>query len=306
MDGYEVCARLKADERTRDIPVIFISALDDIEDKLRAFQAGGVDYITKPFQVEEVLARVQAHVMLQEQRRRIAAHLAVIEALNDFKDELLRIVSHDLKNPIGAIIGYAQLIQEEGDDADLGEYVPRILRSANFMNALVGDLLTLSQAESNFQLELHPGDLNNLIASSLPPHELAAQKKGVTLRSTPADMPLIAQVDPMRMSQVLNNLISNAIKYTPEGGTVELRAHAGDGIGIIEIADTGYGIPDADLSRIFDKFFRVNTKLHRAVNGTGLGLSIAKALIEKHGGRISVTSTLGVGSTFAVTIPLMP
>jgi signal transduction histidine kinase len=305
MDGYEVCRRLKADERTRDVPVIFISALDDIEDKLRAFQSGGVDYITKPFQVEEVLARVQAHITLQDQRRRIAAQLAQIEQLSHFKDELLRVVSHDLKNPIGAVMGYAELLREESGEAEVADYAARILKSAQFMNALVNDLLTLSHAEGDFPLDLHRGDLNDLVASCLPAHELAAQEKQIALHWTPASAPLHAQFDPMRLSQVLNNLISNAIKYTPAGGTVKIAARGSDKMSVISVADTGFGIPDADLPRIFDKFYRVNTKEHLAVTGTGLGLPIAKAFIEKHGGQIGVTSAVGAGSTFTVSLPLM-
>jgi two-component system sensor histidine kinase/response regulator len=298
MDGYEVCARLKADEHTRDIPILFISALDDIEDKVKAFQVGGVDYITKPFHVEEVLARVRAHITLQNQRRHIAQ-------LSSFKDELLRIVSHDLKNPISTILGYAELMQEEGISGDHADYVERIKRSAKFMFTLVSDLLELSQAEGDFPLELRQVDLRGVIGACAVNHEFAAHNKSISLACITADTPLIVLVDELRFNQVINNLISNAIKYTPAGGQIEIRVYGSGDQAVVEVADSGLGIPADALARIFDKFYRVNTREHMAVSGTGLGLPIAKVLVEKHGGRIGVSSELGVGSVFTVTLPLV-
>jgi signal transduction histidine kinase len=298
MDGYEVCARLKADEKTRDIPILFISALDDIQDKVKAFQVGGVDYITKPFHVEEVLARVRAHITLQDQRRRIAQ-------LNDLKDELLRIVSHDLKNPISTILGYAQLMQDEGVSTHCADYLERIIQSANFMLTLVSDLLVLSQAEGDFPLTLHQVDLRGLVSACAVNHEFAARSKGVQLACVMAETPLIVAVDELRFNQVVSNLLSNAVKYTQAGGQIEVRVYPSGDQAVVEVADTGLGIPADDIPHIFDKFFRVNRREHMAQSGTGLGLPIAKALIEKHGGRITVSSQLGVGSVFKALLPLV-
>ncbi len=298
MNGYEVCTRLKAAEHTRDIPILFISALDDIEDKVKAFQVGGVDYITKPFHVEEVLARVRAHITLQNQRRHIAQ-------LSSFKDDLLRIVSHDLKNPISTILGYTKLIQEIGVTGAHADYIDRITRSAHFMYTLVGDLLELSRAESDFPLELRQVDLRGMIGACAVNHEFAAHNKSVSLACIAIDTPLIVAVDERRFTQIVNNLISNAIKYTPAGGQIEVRVYGSGDSAVVEVADSGLGIPADALPRIFDRFYRVNTDEHMAVSGTGLGLTIAKELIEKHGGRISVSSALGVGSVFTVMLPLV-
>jgi signal transduction histidine kinase len=303
MDGYEVCTLLKQDDLTRDIPIIFISALDEIEDKMRAFQVGGVDYVTKPFHAEEVLARVRAHITLQDQRRRISTQLAEIAKLSGFKDDLLRIVSHDLKNPISAIRGYAELLLEDPNAEDTPEYAERILRSANFMNSLVGDLLELSRAEGDFPLDMQTTSLDGVISACVTAYELAAHERQIALRYTPPSAPLLVRLDAMRFSQVMNNLISNGIKYTPPGGVVDVRAFHDDAWAVIEVADTGLGIPAEDMPRIFDKFFRVSTKEHQQVSGTGLGLAIAKALVEKHGGRIGVSSVVGEGSLFTIWLP---
>lgn len=301
MDGFEVCERLKADERTRDIPVMFISAHDATEDKLRAFHVGGVDYITKPFKIEEVLARVETQVTLAIQRK------SIIE-LSELKDQLLRTVSHDLKNPLHVIMGYSSLLMEDGyvtKPEDLRNMSKAIFNSAERMYQLVTNLLELSQIEDGTELQMLPLSLTQLCADMIPEFELNAQAKhqSFTFEAPPDDVNVNG--DTMRLGQVLSNLVSNAIKYTPENGHVLLTIQKEDKNVRLCVQDDGLGIPPEALPQLFTKFFRVNTTKHRSVEGTGLGLSIVKAIIEQHNGKIWVESELGKGSKFIFSLPIL-
>jgi signal transduction histidine kinase len=272
-----------------------------VEDKVRAFEVGGVDYVTKPFQVQEVLARVESQLRLQWQRNRI-------EALNVFKDELLGMVSHDLKNPIHVIRGYVSLIQydiEEGkpfNPALLG----RIQSSTDKMVELVTDLLDRARDESRLPLRLALHPLNALVETEVGLFDLQAKEKSIVLTfepNTSATSDVKVNVDRGRFQQVIGNLISNAIKYTNHGGQVTVRTHAENGKVLIQVADTGYGIPESDLPHIFEKFYRVQRDQHLAEEGTGLGLPIARLIIEEHRGSLIAESELGQGSAFTITLP---
>ncbi len=299
MDGYSVCQELKQDEITRDIPVIFISALDDALDKVRAFQVGGVDYITKPFQLEEVLARIQNHLALDRLRKEV-------EALNTLKDQVIRTVSHDLVVPLDIVRFCTKAVMSSAAvqaDAEALSNLQMALETATQMHAMVTSLLDLSRIEAGLQLDLQAISLPLLLTEQWKHQRISAEQQNLSLNLIqPPEVML--KVDPRRIRQVLSNLLSNAIKYTPAGGTVTLAADVNPTEVIVRVEDTGLGIPPDDLTRIFDKFHRVDTTEHMAIQGTGLGLSIVKAIVEQHRGRIWVTSQLGKGSCFYVAVPL--
>lgn len=300
MDGFEVCQRLKADERTRDVPVMFISALDETEDKVRAFHVGGVDYITKPFKIEEVLARVETQITLAMQRKEILA-------LSELKDQLIRTVSHDLKNPLHVIMGYAALLMD-GDYVSSAEDVrsmsQHIYNSAERMYTLVTNLLELSHLEAGSGLQLLPLSLTNLCTDMIPEFQMSAQAKHQTFTVELPSHDVIVRGDAMRLGQVLSNLVSNAIKYTPEKGHVRLSVSQDEKTVRLCVEDNGLGIPKDAIPQLFNKFYRVNTVEHRSVEGTGLGLSIVKAIVEQHQGQIWVESELNKGSKFTVSLPI--
>lgn len=312
MNGYEVCRLLKADERTRDIPIIFISASDEIEDKVKAFQVGGVDYVNKPFQLEEVLARVESQLTLYRQRRELETmrqrEITYFKELNEMKDRFVRTVSHDLKNPISVIRGYADLLlmdMEKHKPATVREYLERIKRGSDKMMALVSDLLDLARIESGMGLALAPVPLHSFLRAILDDFELLAKQKNIVLSFTPAHDDVMMLVDADRLAQVVSNLLSNALKYTPEGQRVELVAAVEDGRAHIRVIDTGLGIPEEDLPHLFEKFYRVNRDEHQVPEGTGLGLAIARAIVEQHEGDIWVESKLGEGSVFGIVLPVL-
>jgi two-component system sensor histidine kinase/response regulator len=299
LDGFTVCQRIKADEATAHIPVIFISALSELGDKVRAFEAGAVDYIIKPFKVEEVLARVNSQMMLAQQRRQILQ-------LNDLKDQIIRTVSHDLKNPIHIVMGYAALMidSDEIPQSQVIEMASQIYKSADKMFRLVTNLLDLTQIEDGIQWEFRHVSLAGILEDVLQEHALMAKQKEIRLMLDLPKEPITLYVEPMRLHQVFTNLVSNAIKYTPEGGLVRCDAIVHEDVVEIRVEDNGMGIPEEDLPNLFQKFYRVNMIEHKEQEGTGLGLSIAKAIIDEHGGQIYVESRLGQGSLFTVVLPV--
>lgn len=299
LNGFEVCERLKADPATQRIPVIFISALDALDDKVRAFKVGGVDYITKPFQVLEVLARVESQLSIQWQRRRI-------EALSAFKDELIGIVSHDLKNPLSVILGYTEMMQF---DAARGtpmsmETISRIQKAGLSMLSLIHDLLDNAPNEQRIPLRFAHVSLQEVVNEQVDTFALAAGAKQMVLEKQFMREHLLVNIDSRRFSQVVSNLISNAIKYSPPRRSVMVKVWREEGTAIVEVEDNGFGIPADDLPHVFEKFYRVNTVQHMAANGNGLGLPIAKMIVEQHGGTLTVASEEGVGSVFRITLPL--
>lgn len=319
MNGYEVCQQLKAADITRDIPVIFISALDETIDKVRAFEIGGVDYVTKPFQVEEVLARIETQLMLYRQRQELERQRHELEILrererqyfnemNRIKDEFVRTVSHDLKNPISVVVGYVHLLREGGNIVDEDDllYLDRIEEGAESMRALIMNLLDLARLEAGSALTLEPHGLSEFLRICMEGFELAAESKDIELVFIPPSEDLIMGFDRTRMVQAISNLLSNAIKYTREGGRVELRAEVHVDRVSISVCDNGVGIPAEDLPRLFQKFYRVQRNIDLSgTEGTGLGLSIVKAVIEQHQGSIVVESEVGMGTTFHITLPVV-
>jgi signal transduction histidine kinase len=302
MDGFEICRRLRADPSTRDVPVMFLSAGGEMADKVEGFRAGGVDYVTKPFQVEEVLARVATHLALSRQRREIAA-------LSDLKDQLIRTISHDLKNPLTIVLGSAEymlLAPKPLTDEHRHRLVGDIHRRGQEMLRLVTDLLDLSRIEEGMPLQLARVDLGEVAQRHVEDARERAQAAGVSLRfEGPAD-PVAVAADGERLQQVLANLVSNALKYTPAGGEVVVSVGREGTSGLVRVSDTGLGIPAPALARVFEPFYRVDDAAHRKAEGTGLGLSIVKALVTQHGGDVRVESTPGSGSVFIVALPIAP
>lgn len=311
MNGYEVCIQLKSDEHTRHIPIIFVSALDAVSDKIKAFQVGGVDYISKPYHLEEVLARVQNQLTLYRQRREIEMlrekDRLYYEELSRTKDHFVNMASHDLKSPLAVVMGYVSLLEDcesiRGDPA-ASQYLDRIRNGADNMLRLITDLLDLARIETGLSLTLSPTPILPFLEDSLADLELPAREKQIALIYHPPDADFDMMIDASKIRQVINNLVSNALKYTPGGGRVELSAAWEAEHLHILVTDTGLGIPAEDIPHIFDKFYRVRRADHMAVEGTGLGLSIARAIVEQHQGTIWAESELGVGTSIHVVLPL--
>jgi PAS domain S-box-containing protein len=221
------------------------------------------------------------------------------------RDDVLSIVSHDLRNPLSVIGMCASAIEDtlRAPNADVSEMVSTIRSSADWMNRLIEDLLDVTRVEAGrLQLDRKPEDLVRVIAEAVTLFEPALTEKSIALREEiPDDLPP-ASVDAARIVQVLQNLVSNAVKFTSPGGEIAIRAAAENGEALIAVRDTGAGIPAEHLPRLFDRFWQATGSRR---GGAGLGLAIAKGIIEAHGGRIWVESEVGRGSTFTFALPVL-
>jgi signal transduction histidine kinase len=229
--------------------------------------------------------------------------------LDRLKDEFVATVSHELRTPLTSMMGFLEMIRE-GEAGDLNDEQKRFLaivyRSSERLQRLVGDLLFVARLDANgLQLRFAEVQLGDIVRDSVESAGALARSRGVALTAEVDAVPPVIG-DKERLSQLVGNLVSNALKFTPAGGTVRARAFSDGGRAVVEIADTGIGIPLGEQSRLFQRFFRSSTATEQAIPGTGLGLVISRAIAEAHGGTIGVTSAPGEGTTFRVELPLEP
>ena len=248
---------------------------------------------------------------LEQEREEFTRELEVrnerLLELDRLKDEFVALVSHELRTPLTSIRGYLELVLdgEAGEVTDeQRQFLGVVERNANRLLELVGDLLFLAQIEAGkLSLEVGAVDLAAVAAESVETARPLAEDKEITLTLATSPLPLLAG-DRARLAQLLDNLVSNAIKFTPEGGRVDVRASSSRGNAILEVRDTGMGIPAEEQEHVFERFFRTTRATEQAIQGTGLGLAISKAIVHAHGGRITLASSDGEGATFRVTIPI--
>jgi two-component system, sensor histidine kinase and response regulator len=255
----------------------------------------------------DVTAQINAENALLGQAQQLSVQNERLRELDGMKDEFIGLVSHELRTPLTSIIGYVRLLRDKRtSEQNADEYAEVIQRNSQRLLRLVEDLLFLSQTHAGkMVVELRSTDLAEIASSAVEEIRPEAQRKNIdlTLRATAA---LRAPVDATRIAQLLGNLISNAVKFTPEGGRVEVRIGTEGDWAVLAVADTGAGIPAADKERIFDRFFRSAAATRQVIPGTGLGLTIARDIAAAHGGTIAVESDEGRGSTFTVRLPLEP
>lgn len=306
MTGYEVCRQLKGDERTRDIPIIFLSALNEVADKKEGFAAGGVDYITKPFEIEEVLMRVQTHLTICRQQRLIQEQYETLHALNASKDAFFSIISHDLRGPFSGFVSMTQLLDQQFEfwkPEQMKEMIGRLRTLAERLSAFLENLLTWSRLQHGvMEYQPEPGILKHLVEHSVILLQQIATQKGIQIENL-IDSAIVVAVDVAMFDTIMRNLISNALKFTSEGGSVILSASRDEQMITVSIADTGIGIPAEKIPLLF----RLDAKYQRrgtaGEQGTGLGLKLCQELIERHGGEIRVQSEVGKGTCFTCALP---
>lgn len=304
MDGYEVCRRLKEREDLHDIPVLFLSALTDTADKIRGFEAGGVDYITKPFQIEEVLARVRTHLALRSARLELARSYQRLRALEEMRDNLVHMVAHDIRSPLMVLTANLDLLST-GPAGRLGDEVADDLRTAqecaDEINRMVDNLLDVRRLEEGkMPVQRTVGDLAEIgrrVGASLsrldPEREIRLETDG------PAEV----RCDGDLVHRVLENLVVNGIKHTPAGGRLRVAIETRDDRVRVSVHDEGPGIPPEAHDRIFEKFGTLQARNEGTYHSTGLGLAFCKLAVEAHGGSIGVDSEVGQGSTFWFELP---
>jgi signal transduction histidine kinase len=254
-----------------------------------------------------ILHRVTRELEARNRRlREDAAERELLLELDRLKDEFISLVSHELRTPLTSIRGYVELLQEDGrlDDEQL-RYLGVVDRNSARLLDLVSDLLFLAQVDAGkLTFELRPVELDVLVAECVEASQPTASARSIELVASTTSLPCPVQGDPTRLAQVLDNLISNALKFTPAGGRVEVRLGPAEGAAVIEVEDTGLGLAADEQAQLFQRFFRSSRASENAIPGTGLGLAIAKTIVERHGGRIGLESALDVGTTVRVELPL--
>ncbi len=309
MDGYEVCRKIKANPETQDIPVIFLSALSDTKDIVKGFDAGGVDYVSKPFKFREVMARVASQLKVSRQRKEIESlrerDKQQFESLAKIKNNFLYGTAHDLKNPLTGLLLYTQLLRATPPDnkEEIEEVANGIETSARKMQSLITDILDLAQMQVGDQMNFVTLPLQPVLENVIKNFTILAKEKNIKLSLETPDETINYPIDTSYFERMLDNLMSNAIKYTPNGGKVTISLKDCEENYELHIADTGLGIPKEDIPRLFEAFYRVKKQTHRLESGTGLGLSMVAAIVEDHNGTIVVESEERVGSTFIIILP---
>ena len=300
MDGYEVCRRLKAAERSRDVPVIFLTASADTADMVLAFDAGGVDYVTKPFQFEEVLARVKAHVALKRAQSELAASYARLRALEQLRDDLVSMVVHDMRSPLQSMLISLRML-EDSTSAQLGDDDRESLKSAleatRSLSRKANDLFDVSRLEAcRMPVDRDVWDLTRMahdVRSELGTLDAARRIEIDSAESVDVIC------DGALVRRVIENLVGNGIKHTPAGSGMRITIVRSDGRVRVTVEDEGPGVPAEARERIFQKFGTLNSTYHSA----GLGLAFCKLAVEAQGGTIGVEPREPAGSTFWFELP---
>jgi len=315
MDGYETCEAFKKDASLARIPIIFISALDDPLDKVKAFRVGGRDYVTKPFSAEEVLVRVEHQVNLGRLQRELEiqnqnlldANLKLKE-VNTLKTNFTAMLVHDLRSPL-TVLGLVLEMMQGGGSVS-AEALGRAEASCTRIKTLLDEMLEIYRSDSG-QIPIEFKEVQPILwlTTLLAPYHLRATAVGLEFQlALPETLPVI-RGDEVKLDRALVNLVDNAFKFTPRGGAVRVEANVEFGAGVesglrflrLSVIDTGRGIPPGDLPFIFDPFRQ--SERSDAGRGVGLGLAIVQRLVAAHNGQIRAQSQPGFGSNFSILLP---
>lgn len=309
MDGYETCRCLRAEPALADIPVLFISGKSDSVDRLEAFHAGGVDYITKPFDGREVIARVKAHLDIRDLQSELQERNAQLQEYNDrlreleaHRDQLVSMVVHDMRSPITVINSTLKLISGELKgrvDDEINEDIRIALNNGQVLSKMAENLLQVSRLESGtVELALSPQPLMGLIENVIETKKISAPEIDFRLETDQTD--LSAEVDRDIFKRVMDNLLTNAITYSATGDSITLELGSMNGEIFIGVSDEGPGVEPDMQEKVFEKFQRGGDGRKHSI---GLGLAFCKLAVEAHGGTIGLDSKPGAGSRFWFTLP---
>ncbi len=309
MDGFETVEILKSNPRTNKIPIIFVTAINkDSKYVVKGLQDGAIDYLFKPVDIDITRAKVSNILLMINQKKELEAKNEELSRLNQEKNQLLGMAAHDLRNPLGNILVLSDFIIDEASDKLSGEekgFLGMIKQSSTYMMGLINNILDVSKIESGkLEIKPVPTDINQLIKSNIGLNKYLANKKDITLELEIPEEEINAMADSSYIEQVLNNLVSNAIKFSLGGTKIMVRLEKMPDHCIVSVIDEGPGIPENELGKLFKFFSRTSVQSTQGEHSTGLGLAISRKIVEAHCGTITVNSKKGAGSTFSFSLPM--
>jgi two-component system sensor histidine kinase/response regulator len=306
--GFEVCRRIKRDSRTARIPVIFVTALNDTSDRVKAIEAGGDDFLTKPHNRLVLGARVRSLLKLKAVTDALEDSYRKLRELEKVREDLMKMIVHDLKTPLTSVLASLEMVTD-GDFGTLTPVQKRVLGDAEYKSeellSLINDLLEVARIEdANLKLNLEPLAPAAFLTELLAEWEVRLAQEAATAAVHVEDDAPLFEADKMILKRLFSNLIQNALIHSAGVGVaIEMRARPdGDGI-LFAVTDNGPGIPEEYHEVIFQQFSQVKAPRLPKVRSSGLGLAFCKLAAEAHGGRIWVKSREGEGSTFFVQLP---
>jgi two-component system sensor histidine kinase/response regulator len=302
-DGFEICRLIKSQPRPQFLPVILVTALGEQEDRNRGLEAGADDFLHKPVDRRELLLRVRSFLQLRDQERVIRAQVDELRRLQSLKDDMVSLLVHDLRNPLASILSTLELaLDSAATDGQLGEDLRRALLSADTLRRALDETLQVRLLEENALVAKRAqASLALPIAAALVTLEPVARRRKVQLRWD-VEGEDSAPIDERLVQRSIENLLSNALKYTPSGTEVTVTARNRDGFVEVEVADRGPGVPDAMKSVMFQRFGSVEAHQGRERRGIGLGLYLVKLVAEAHDGEVSVHDRPGGGALFRLRL----
>ena len=315
MDGYEVCKKLKDNEKTKDIPVIFLTGKAESEDIVTGLKLGAVDYVTKPFNSAELLSRIRTHLELKISRDLLVKYnqelvevQSELQKMNASKDTFFSIIAHDLRGPFSGFLGLSELLLDEYDDLDqeeISQIADSMNKAAKRLYSFLENLLEWSRTQMG-RVEFTPFrmDVSETVGRVFSLFSATSEEKEIRMESK-VEKDTFVFADNNMLNTILRNLVSNALKFTKPGGkiTIDAKQYDEDFIAV-SVSDTGIGMNDEAKDKIFRIDKKHTTPGTANESGSGLGLLLCKDLVEKHNGRIWVESEIGKGTAFTFILPV--
>lgn len=325
MDGYEVCERLKNNLKTKNIPIIFLSAHTETIDKVKAFEIGGADYITKPFQIEELKVRIVNQLKIRFLQMEYERHNndlkeiieEQIEEISDsrhyekVRTEFFTNISHELKTPLHLTFSAVQIIEltlnnnMEMQCENIKKYTKIMKQNCYRLIRIINNIIDISKIDAGyFCINPQNVDIVNVVENITMSVVDYVESKNISIIFDTEMEEKVLACDPDSLERVILNLLSNAIKFTPTGESIEVNIYDKEDFVAISVKDTGIGIPFEKQTSIFDRFVQVDKSLSRNREGSGIGLSLVRSLVELNNGTISLISKPNKGSEFIIELPV--
>jgi signal transduction histidine kinase len=307
ISGFDTCRRLKADPSAANVPIIFITAKNQPDDIVAGLEAGGIDYVVKPFQPREVIARIRTHLHLRALLEHQQHLISDLSKANAAKNHFLGIAAHDLRNPLTSIRGLSEFMLD-GSSGELSEDQRAMIRSVHSathaMLDLLNELLDISIIESGeMRLDLTPTNFADIVHDAVFLNGLTAARKQMKISCRPFKPSRAVLIDARKIRQVIDNLLSNAIKFSPPGTTITVELSEDADHQTVSVQDQGPGIPPDEMSMLFTSFGKTSVRPTGGEKSTGLGLAICRKIIEAHRGTVAASNRPTGGADFRIILP---